>query len=66
MSDAFDGAGKPFRGGSFRAGIGLLVAVVIAVIVIWMAFLWGMEELARRGQTPSIQDGGQQLDRPVP
>ena len=66
MSDAFDGAGKPFRGGSFRAGIVLLIAVVIAVIVIWMAFLWGMEELARRGQTPSIQDGGQQLDRPVP
>ena len=66
MSDAFDGAGKPFRNGSFRAGIVLLVAVVIAVIVIWVAFLWGMEELARRGQTPSIQDGGQQLDRPVP
>ena len=52
MSDAFDGAGKPFRSGSFRAGIVLLVAVVIAVIVIWMAFLWGMEELARRGQSP--------------
>ena len=66
MSDAFDGAGKPFRGGTFRAGIVMLIAVVIAVIVIWMAFLWGMEELARRGQTPSIQDGGQQLDRPVP
>ena len=66
MSDAFAGAGKPFRNGSFRAGIVLLVAVVIAVIVIWVAFLWGMEELARRGQPPSIQDGGQQLDRPVP
>jgi Na+-transporting methylmalonyl-CoA/oxaloacetate decarboxylase gamma subunit len=66
VSEAFDGAGKPFRNGSFRAGIVLLVAVVIAVIVIWMAFVWGMEELARRGESPSIQDGGQQLDRPVP
>lgn len=66
MSDAFDGAGKPFRNGSLRAGIGLLVAVVIAVIVIWMAFIWGMEELAKRGEVPSIQDGGQSLDRPVP
>jgi hypothetical protein len=66
MSDAFDGAGKPFRNGSFRAGIVLLIAVVIAVIVIWMVFLWGMEELAKRGETPLIQNGGQQLDRPVP
>lgn len=66
MSDAFDGAGKPFRDGSFRAGIILLVAVVIAVIVIWLAFFWGMEELAKRGELPSVQNGGQSLDRPVP
>ena len=36
MSDAFDGAGKPFKGPSFRAGILILLGVIVAMfIIIW-------------------------------
>jgi len=49
MSDAFDGAGKPFKGPSFRAGILMLIGLVIAVIVIWNLASWGMELLDVNG-----------------
>jgi len=45
MSDAFDGAGKPFRGPSFKAGILILLGIIIAVFVIWNLASWGMELL---------------------
>jgi hypothetical protein len=45
VSDAFDGAGKPFRGPSFRAGILILLAVIVAAFVIWNLASWGMELL---------------------
>ena len=35
MSDAFDGAGKPFQGPSFKAGILIVLGIVIAMFVIW-------------------------------
>ena len=45
MSDAFDGAGKPFRGPSFKAGILILLGVMVASFIIWNLASWGMELL---------------------
>ena len=35
---AFDGAGKPYKGPSFRGGLAFLVVSLVAVAVIWLAF----------------------------
>jgi hypothetical protein len=62
MSDAFDGAGKPYKGPSFRAGIIILVGVVIAVIVIWNLAGWGMDLLNIDGPVdnpPRLPGAGQ-------
>ena len=45
MSEAFDGAGKPFRGPSAKAGIVILLGVVVAMFIIWNLASWGMELL---------------------
>jgi hypothetical protein len=45
MSDAFDGAGEPFHGPSFKAGILILLGIIIAAFIIWNLASWGMELL---------------------
>jgi len=45
VSDAFDGAGEPFRGPSFKAGIVILLGVMVASFIIWNLASWGMELL---------------------
>ena len=35
---AFDGAGKPYRGASYRALVVVLVVVLVAVGLIWLAY----------------------------
>jgi hypothetical protein len=49
MSDAFDGAGKPFRGPSAKAGILILLGVIVASFIIWNLASWGMEVLDVNG-----------------
>jgi hypothetical protein len=49
MSDAFDGAGEPFRGPSFKAGILILLGVMVASFIIWNLASWGMELLNVNG-----------------
>ena len=45
MSDAFDGAGEPYRGPSWKAGILILRGVIVAMFIIWNLASWGMELL---------------------
>ncbi|HEX6473969.1 MAG TPA: hypothetical protein VF114_02635 [Candidatus Limnocylindria bacterium] len=45
MSDAFDGAGEPYRGPSFKAGILLLLGIIVATFIIWNLASFGMELL---------------------
>lgn len=45
MSDAFDGAGEPYRGPSWKAGILILLGVIVAMFIIWNLASWGMELL---------------------
>ena len=49
MSDAFDGAGKPYRGPSFKAGILIVLALIVASFIIWNLASWGMELLDFNG-----------------
>jgi hypothetical protein len=49
MSDAFDGAGEPFRGPSLKAGILILLGVMVASFIIWNLASWGMELLNVNG-----------------
>jgi hypothetical protein len=53
MSDAFDGAGEPFRGPSFKAGILILLGVIVAAFIIWSLASWGMELLDINGPVDS-------------
>ena len=62
MSDAFDGAGKPFRGPSFKAGILILLGIVVATFIIWNLASWGMEMLDINGPVdgmPRVPGAGQ-------
>jgi hypothetical protein len=62
MSDAFDGAGKPFRGPSFKAGILIVLGVIIAAVIIWSLASWGMELLNVNGPVdmpPRLPGAGQ-------
>lgn len=49
MSDAFDGAGKPFKGPSFKAGIFIVLGIIVAMFIIWNLASWGMELLDVNG-----------------
>lgn len=49
MSDAFDGAGEPYRGPSFKAGILILLGIIVAAFIIWNLTSWGMEQLGVNG-----------------
>ena len=51
MPDAFDGAGKPFKGASYRALIIILIAVIVGVVLVWIGASWGMELLNYDGPT---------------
>ena len=62
MSDAFDGAGKPFQGPSFKAGILILLGIIIAGFIIWNLTSWGMEMLGVNGPVdnmPQLPGAGQ-------
>ena len=49
MSDPFDGAGQPYRGPSFKAGILMLLGIIVASFIIWNLASWGMELLNLNG-----------------
>ena len=38
MPDSFDGAGKPYRGASYRGLIAVLIVSVIVVGLLWYAY----------------------------
>ena len=44
MSDPFDGAGKPYKEPSGRAGILMVVGVIVALVVIALLINWGISE----------------------
>ena len=54
MSDAFDGAGKPFKGPSARAGVLIMLGIIIASFIIWNVASWGMELLGVNGPVNSM------------
>ena len=38
MPDPFDGAGKPYRGSSYRGWILVLILCLVAIVLVWLAY----------------------------
>jgi hypothetical protein len=38
MSDPFDGAGKPYRGSSYRGWIIVLIVSIVVIVLLWLAY----------------------------
>ena len=49
MGDAFDGAGKPFRGPTFRAALVLALMILLVLAVLWLAGSWALKEADKQG-----------------
>ena len=62
MSNAFDGAGDPYRGPTFRAVLLLGAAILLAVAVSWLGVSWAMNhtDLPSNVGTPQILQGESQ------
>lgn len=56
MSNAFDGAGDPYRGPTFRAVLVLGAAILLAVAASWLVVSWAMNNTDLPGVdgTPQI------------
>ncbi len=62
MTSPFDGAGKPFRGPSFRAAVTMAVAIVVVLAALWLATSWALNEADKQGINTNAD--GQQLTNP--
>jgi hypothetical protein len=45
MPDPFDGAGKPYRGSSYRGWIAVLIVSVVVIALLWHAYAEALELL---------------------
>jgi hypothetical protein len=52
MSDPFDGAGKPYRGSSYRGWIAVLIVSIVVIVLLWHAYAEALEMLPA-GTAPS-------------
>ena len=48
MPDSFDGAGKPYRGASYRGLIMVLIVSVIVVGLLWYAYSANLDQVPTR------------------
>jgi hypothetical protein len=45
VSDSFDGAGKPYRGSSFRGWIVVLIVSIVVIVLLWHAYAEALDML---------------------
>jgi hypothetical protein len=38
MPDTFDGAGKPYRGSSYRGWILVMIVSLVVIVLLWVAY----------------------------
>ena len=50
--DSFDGAGKPYRGSSYRGWIVVLIITVVVIALLWLAFGEALDLLPPGAPTP--------------
>lgn len=62
MTSPFDGAGKPFRGPSYRAAITMALLIVLVLAALWLGASWALNEADRQGINTNVD--GQQLTSP--
>ena len=59
MTSPFDGAGEPFRGPSYRAGITMALLILLALAGLWLATSWALNEADKQGIHTNVD--GQQV-----
>jgi hypothetical protein len=52
MPDSFDGAGKPYRGSSYRGWIAVMIVSIVVIVLLWHAYAEALEMLPA-GTAPS-------------
>lgn len=62
MTSPFDGAGKPFRGPSYRAALTIALLVLLALAGLWLATSWALNEADKQGINTNVD--GQELTSP--
>ena len=50
--DAFDGAGKPYKGPSYTAGIAIVVVVLVAVALSWLVVSAALDTVSDTNPPP--------------
>lgn len=45
MSDPFDGAGKPYRGSSYRGWIVVGIVSIVVIVLLWHAYVEALDML---------------------
>jgi hypothetical protein len=43
---SFDGAGKPYRGPSYRGALAMLIVCLVGVALVWLAYSAALDVLA--------------------
>lgn len=56
MTSPFDGAGKPFRGPSYRAALTMALLILLALAGLWLATSWALNEADRQGINTQVND----------
>ena len=52
LVSAFDGAGKPYKGPSYKGGIAVLIAVIVGVALIWLVYSAALDGGDNRNSVP--------------
>lgn len=45
MSSPFDGAGDPYKGGSYRGWIAVAVVCLVVIVLLWLAYTEALDML---------------------
>ena len=51
--DAFDGAGKPYKGPSFRGGLTMVAVVIVGVVLSWLVVSAALDMLPGSNSPPA-------------
>jgi hypothetical protein len=62
VTSPFDGAGKPFRGPSYRVAVTMALVIMLVLAGLWLATSWTLNEADKRGINTQVD--GQQLTNP--
>lgn len=56
MSNAFDGAGKPYREPGYLVGLVMLLLLVLAVVALGLGASWALKEADQQGINTQVNE----------